>query len=98
MKKKTEPPKCGVKGCDNLPTFEVLLYDLYMNVPDAFMERDYTCPFLCDKHFVQNESEARNIVQLGEPSARLPRGVVEYPFTNRYQAQGFSIYRPLDAE
>jgi hypothetical protein len=54
----------------------------------VFLERDFTCPYLCGRHMAQNEA--------GVGGVREPRRVVTYPYTNQNAAQGFTIYRPLD--
>jgi hypothetical protein len=81
-------PKCSVKGCEAPATCEVILYDVYTHNGEVFFERDFTCPYLCSKHIIENEEGAK-----GE---REPRGVVHYPHSNRQMAQGFTIYRPLE--
>lgn len=83
-------PKCAVPGCTEEATFEVILYDFYPypgKAADAFFEQDFTCPFICGPHAVENEDSAQ-----GE---RKPRHVVTYSYTNKHAAQGFTIYRPL---
>ena len=84
-------PKCSVPGCLDKAAVEVRLYDVYLHGPEpsVFDERDFTCPYLCGEHFVENEHQANG--------ARRPRGYVEYPYTNRHHAQGFTVYRNLDA-
>jgi len=82
-----EKPKCSVTGCGKDATVEVLLYDVYTDMRDVFYEQDFTCPYLCGHHMVENEEQAHGV--------REPRGHVSYPFTNRESAQGFTIYRPL---
>ncbi len=79
-------PECCVEGCAEEATAEVILYDVYTS-GEVFFERDNTCSFLCTAHLIENERKAA-----GE---RKPRGHVNYPFTNRHGAQGFTIYRPL---
>jgi len=83
----TMAKKCKVEGCGADAEYEVILYDVYLNNGKVFFEQDFTCPYLCAKHVVENEKKAQ-----GE---RKPRGVVDYPYTNRNAAQGFTIYRPL---
>ncbi len=83
----TEKNKCAVDGCKKNAVVEVLLYDVYLGEQIVFFERDCTCPFLCAKHMVANEK--------GADGVREPRGSVNYPFTNKGSAQGFTIYRPL---
>lgn len=66
-----------------------MLYDFYPRDRGMlFLEQDYTCPVICSRHASENELKA-----VGE---RKPRGITEYPFTNRYSAQGFTVYLPLD--
>ena len=78
------PRVCSVSECDNPAFCEVLLYDVYVDAEDVFMERDCTCPFLCRQHMSENE--------LSCDGTREPRGDCIYRFTNQGQAQGFSIY------
>jgi hypothetical protein len=80
--------KCSVPACGNAATVEVRLYDFY---PDGtiFDKQDYICPFLCAHHVMENESGAK-----GE---RKPRGIVEYPHSNKQAALGFTYYRWLGA-
>ncbi len=80
-------PDCSVPECTNPAVYEVILYDIYLSVPDVFFERDYTCPFICNDHMVENET---NMI-----GTREPRHGPKYPHTNRHNAQGFTIYRPL---
>ncbi len=77
--------KCSV--CNELAEYEVILYDYYDFANETFYEQDYTCPFLCEKHMELNEQNAE-----GE---RRPRGRVDYPYTNKHLAQGYSKYIPL---
>ncbi len=77
---------CKVPDCKREAYCEVLLYDVYP-YGSVFLERDYSCSYLCTDHMIENEERAEGI--------REPRGRVFYPFTNRGDAQGFSIYRPL---
>jgi hypothetical protein len=81
---------CGVDGCKNPAYVEVILYDVYPAEGHVFFQQDFTCPYLCTTHMLENEMGAR-----GE---RRPRGSVLYPFTNRERAQGFTVYRPLVQE
>jgi hypothetical protein len=91
---------CGVDGCTRQADYEVILYDMYLNsvldveqletVSTVFYERDYTCPFLCWQHMAENEEQATGV--------REPRGDMQYPYSNRHGAQGFTIYKPLDKE
>ena len=79
-------PKCAVAGCQSDAVAEVIQYDVYHDGSILF-QQDETCPYLCAKHLVQNEDEAAGV--------REPRGIVEYPHSNRHGAQGFTIYKPL---
>ncbi len=83
-----DKPKCCVAGCANDATVEVILYDVYVELRDVFFEQDHTCPYLCGEHLVENEQGIRG--------TRKPRGSAEYPYSNQEDAQGFTIYRPLD--
>jgi hypothetical protein len=86
---KPEKPKCAVANCKNDAVFEVRLYDiyLYLHTGEIFDEQDFTCPYLCASHMLENEEQAEGV--------REPRGDVTYPYTNKHDAQGFSIYREL---
>ncbi len=80
-------PKCKVSGCDNDANYEVILYDFYPHNGSVFFEQDYTCPFICVDHTIENEK--------GISGTRQPRSRPAYPFTNKDNAQGFTIYRPI---
>jgi len=80
-------PRCCIPGCGLLAAVEVFLYDVYPEEQMLFFEQDMTCPYLCWSHLAENEEEAQ-----GE---RKPRGYVQYPYTNRQGALGWSIYREL---
>jgi hypothetical protein len=83
--------KCAVPGCGEEACVEVRLYDLYIGrgyEPEVFNERDYTCPYLCEQHLLENEEKAE-----GERKAR---GYVKYPYSNQMSALGFTIYRDLN--
>jgi hypothetical protein len=82
-----DKPKCSVPGCGAEAQVEVILYDVYTDIQDVFFQRDYTCPYLCGHHLVENE--------VGIRGERKPRSVAGYPFTNQHGAQGFTIYRPI---
>lgn len=81
--------KCSVEGCGHEAAAEVRLYDVYAD-GTGFDKQDYTCPFLCATHLLENEQRAN-----GE---RRPRGITRYPFSNQHIAQGFTIYRWLREE
>jgi hypothetical protein len=84
----TNKSKCSVDGCGKDACVEVILYDVYTDMRDVFFEQDYTCPYLCGDHLVENE--------VGIRGERKPRGASRYPFSNKESAQGFTIYRPLN--
>lgn len=79
--------KCYAPNCQAPVDVEVILYDVYPDEGDVFFERDFTCPFLCNQHMVENEEQARG--------TREPGGDMQYPFTNKNGARGFTIYKPL---
>ena len=81
------PRLCSVAGCDTFAPCEVLLYDVYTDIEEVFIERDYTCPFLCRQHMVENELSCQG--------KREPGGDCAYLFTNQEQARGFTVYKPL---
>lgn len=78
---------CSAEGCKRPAEFEVYLYDYYPSANAEFFEQDYTCPFLCEQHMEENEARAKGV--------RESRGSVDYPFSNRHGAQGYSKYAPL---
>jgi len=80
--------KCSVEGCNEDAYCEVILYDVYMHDGTVHFEQDYTCPYLCKKHLIENEESVS-----GE---RKPREISGGKYTNRECAQGFTIYRPLE--
>ncbi len=86
---KSGVPKCSVSGCANSATVEARLYDVYPYEHQAsvFDEQDFTCPYLCDEHLVENERQA-----VGE---RRPRGSVRYPHTNRDGAARNFVFAKL---
>lgn len=90
--------------CGSKADVEVVLYDVYY-YGDIFFERDYTCPFLCFKHMVENERSCRNkgdqviaenIHGLAFNQYRRARGDFHYKHSNQHGAQGFTIYRPIE--
>jgi hypothetical protein len=84
----TSGASCSVKGCPHPAEYEVYLYDYYPPpFNKEFFEQDFTCPFLCSSHMEENEALAEG--------ARVPRGMVYYPYTNRHKAQGYTTYAPI---
>lgn len=80
---------CSVPGCEQQASVEVRLFDIYLgNDPEIFDRRDFTCSFLCAEHLAENEATA-----VGKREAR---GFVQYRYSNRDKAQGFSTYRKLE--
>ena len=77
---------CSVQNCSNHATAEVMLYDVYES-GEVFLERDFTCPYLCAQHVAENETSLQG--------ARTPGSITRYTYTNQHLAQGFTIYRPL---
>ena len=134
--------KCAVQHCGKEADVEVVLFDV-LATGEVFFEQDFTCPYLCTEHVVENEagcfsrigrSELAVTLQqvatryeagdrrmdraisnsidrslsraIGESSedvlggARIPAlrdhgGSPHYPYTNKHDASGFTIYRPL---
>ncbi len=90
MKHQRGNPTCSVPGCGQPADYEVLFEDVYLNVgwrPRFYRDRDSKRPYLCSKHQQENEAGSVGEVQ--------PRGVVNYPHTNRCHAQGATGYRCL---
>lgn len=77
---------CSVDGCKNKAKYKVFLYDI-SNEGEDFYEEDFTCPYLCQEHYEENELEA-----IGE---KKPRNVVSYPYTNQHDAHGYSKYEEI---
>jgi hypothetical protein len=80
--------KCSVKGCQREAEYRVILYDVYVNEEEVFFDQDNTCPFICGNHMAENERQAKGV--------RKPRGEMLYPYTNNGDAQGFTIYQPIN--
>ena len=78
---------CSVERCTRPAEYEVYLYDYYPSDDKEWMEQDFTCPFLCETHMLENEDKAEG--------HRRPRGIVSYPYTNKHVAQGYSKYAPI---
>lgn len=82
------PHKCAVPGCDADAHVEVRLYSVVFGARGGVLdEQDFTCPYLCRAHLEENEKGAKGV--------RQPGGHVRYPYTNRREIEGFSIYREL---
>lgn len=79
--------RCSAPECDHLAEYEVYLYDYYPSQDMEFFEQDYTCSFLCTVHMEENERDAKG--------DRKPRGYVDYPFSNKNHAQGYTKYAPI---
>lgn len=80
--------RCSVLGCEQRASVEVRLFDLYLGYDrEVFDQRDFTCPFLCAEHVAENEATS--------DGQRQARGFVQYRYSNREKAQGFSTYRKL---
>ena len=79
--------QCSVPNCSNHAAFEVILYDVYEVPFDVFFEQDYSCPYICSEHAEENEMKS--------PGPRKYREIRGGFYTNRFGAQGFTIYRPL---
>ena len=73
-----ETPLCHVCG---EPAFvEVLLYDIYIEMPSVKMDRDFTCPFLCVKHMIENEMKAST--EVGSYEREVTLGQVADAYAN----------------
>jgi hypothetical protein len=102
-------PRCAVEGCAKPAAVEVLLYDVYHDgadqAYDVFCEQDFTCPYLCGTHWRENEngckiSEDFKEEDLARIRQTVPGGlsfvsVGDY-YSNKHQAKGYSVYRPLE--
>lgn len=75
--------RCGVEGCGNLPAYEVILYDIYMDIGEIFFEQDITCPYLCPKHMIENEQQAHSVKDTDPPAPGAVRTMVEIMQTTR---------------
>jgi hypothetical protein len=82
-----ETHRCGVEGCPNLAAYEVVLYDFDPAEGAVVFAVDDDCPALCVEHALENER--------GAEGERRPGAVVRYPYTNRCEKPGLTIYRPL---
>lgn len=82
------PPKCAVPGCASDAHVEVRHYGVVLGELGGVVDvQDFTCPYLCRKHFAENEQ--------GAAGSTKPGGSVHYPYTNQRTMQGFSIYRQI---
>ena len=73
--------------CDAPASVEVMLYDVYSD-GTIFSETDFTCPYLCEAHRIENESS-----RVGN---KVPRGVALYKYSNKNGAQGYTKYKSVD--
>lgn len=78
---------CSVPNCELKAVYEVILYDFDLRDGVVFFKQDYTCPFICTSHAIENEKGAEGI--------RESMADVTYPYTNRDDTSGFTIYKPL---
>jgi hypothetical protein len=76
--------RCGVEGCPNLAAYEVMHYSFDPVEGAVVYARDETCPYICVEHAIDNERTAHG--------GRAMNVVVAYPYTNRAQRPGISIY------
>jgi hypothetical protein len=85
---------CSVSGCSEEAKYEVIFYDVYLDLPDVdvFYERHESCPYLCQQHLNENERELET--DLDNRKCREYRGMLTYRHTQSH-GQGFVIYRPL---
>ncbi len=52
---------CAVDNCTNQAVVEVFLYDDYSCYNDGeFLASDFTCPYLCKEHWLENEQKAKS--------------------------------------
>jgi hypothetical protein len=90
MKTASTAPQCSVSGCDNPAHYSVYLESWHPRTGD-FRQRDGSCPFICEAHCSENESEAEE----------LPSGIWAYPYTKHGRTglgesiSGVSTYEPL---
>jgi len=80
-----EQINCSVGGCRNKAKYKVFLYDHIDGV--ELYEEDFTCPYLCQEHYEENELKAEG--------DRKPRCEMTYPYTNQEFAQGYSKYEEI---
>jgi hypothetical protein len=75
MAKLRKRPRCSAADCTAQAWYEVFLYDVYYDDLERyarspggdpneriwlpFMEQDYTCPYLCEEHLIENEMGCR---------------------------------------
>jgi hypothetical protein len=83
-----ETHRCSVDGCPNLAAYEVVRYDFDLSDGAIRSDPDESCPTICVEHAIENERRA-----VGD---RRPGGLVEYPYTNRGQVTGVTVYRQLE--
>ena len=69
--------RCGVEDCRNLPAYEVILYDVYLDTEEVFFEQDITCRYLCPKHMIENERQAYSLEEIHPAAPGAVRNMAE---------------------
>jgi hypothetical protein len=89
-----EKPKCQAPGCKKDADYEVILYDVYVS-GEVFFERDFTCPFLCEKHVAENERGAETYADKKSEGAEFLANVKDLmeSVTDRVSAGSVRKYR-----
>jgi serine/threonine protein kinase len=100
---------CSVNGCNAPAIVEVFLYDMYPYDEFEFLQDDFTCPYLCDAHWAENEEKARSPIhektKIGNKTWRIPiwsekpvkgaRSAVKYPYTKQQGGTGYTKYKTI---
>jgi len=91
------PNLCAVNGCANEADVEVILYDVYSD-GNIFFEQDFTCPYLCRKHILENETGAFSQIGALERGVTLEQVAKQYASGCRRMdmAISHSVDRPLE--
>ncbi|MBR3631619.1 MAG: hypothetical protein IKN49_00910 [Elusimicrobiaceae bacterium] len=79
--------KCSEKSCNNQADYLVLLTKYYEDTHQMFVEIDYTCPLLCEKHKQENEDKKKE-----DPNHIWS---IDYPYSNKNDTTGMTKYIPL---
>jgi hypothetical protein len=89
-------PECAVGGCGKQADVEVILYDFY-STGDVFFEQDFTCPYLCTEHLLENEAEAFSEIGRSELGVTLRQIADRYEAGERRMGMAIShcVDRPL---